>query len=61
MACICYPFHVKHAGRDYAPGEPIIVADAAPYIPHGAMEIPEPEENIHKLPRKKTANPKQET
>lgn len=36
MAWVKYPFHVKHDGVDYRPGEPIEVADAAEHLLRGA-------------------------
>lgn len=37
MAWVKYPFHVKHDGIDYRPGEPIEVADAAGHLLRGAV------------------------
>lgn len=36
MAWVKYPYHVKHDGVDYNPGEPIEVADAAGHLLRGA-------------------------
>lgn len=46
MAWVKYPFHVKHDGVDYGPGEPIEVADAAGHLLRGAAiaEAPAPAE-----------------
>lgn len=41
MAWVKYPFHVKHDGVDYRPGESIEVADAAGHLLRGAV-IAEP-------------------
>lgn len=59
MAFICYPFHVKHAGRDYAPGEPIQVSDPAPYTAKGARVAPDPEPENTKPARKRAAKPRE--
>lgn len=42
MMLVKYPYHVRHDGRDYAPGEPIEVEDAAGHLLRGAV-IVEPE------------------
>lgn len=60
MPCIKYPFHVKHAGREYAPGEAIAVKDAAKYIAQGATLVPENEAPKEKPARKKPAKAKPE-
>lgn len=60
MPCIKYPFHVKHAGREYAPGEAIRVKDAAPYLARGAVLVPENETPQPKPARKKPAKAKPE-
>lgn len=39
MAWIKYPFHVKHDGKEYKPGELIEVNDAAGYKLRGAVEV----------------------
>lgn len=59
MAWVKYPFHVKHDGVDYGPGEPIEVADAAGHLLRGAAitEAPAP---AGKLARKRrTAKPEE--
>lgn len=50
MARVKYPFHVKHDGVDYRPGEPIEVADAAEHLLRGAVIA---EEKPAKAPPKK--------
>ena len=45
MAWVKYPWHVKHDGVDYKPGEPIEVNDAAGHLLRGAViaqEQPKP-------------------
>lgn len=42
MARVKYPYHVKHDGVDYKPGEAIEVTDAAAHLLRGAV-IAEPE------------------
>lgn len=37
MTLIKYPYHVRHDGRDYAPGEPIAVEDATGHLKRGAV------------------------
>ena len=37
MMLVKYPYHVRHDGRDYAPGEPIAVDDAAVHLLRGAV------------------------
>lgn len=39
MAWVKYPFHVKHDGCDYKPGELIEVADPAGHKLRGAEEV----------------------
>ena len=50
MAWVKYPFHVKHDGVDYRPGEPIEVADAAGHLLRSAVIA---EEKPAKAPPKK--------
>lgn len=59
MAGIRYPYHVKHAGREYAPGEVIQVNDPAPYIERGAKIATEQIAAV-KPTRKKAVKPKEE-
>ena len=44
MAWVKYPWHVKHDGVDYKPGEPIEVNDAAGHLLRGAVIIPDQEQ-----------------
>ena len=60
MPYIQYPFHVKHAGREYAPGEAIAVKDAAQYLAQGATLVHENEVLQTKSTRKKPAKAKAE-
>ena len=60
MPYIKYPFHVKHAGREYAPGEAICVKDAAQYLERGATLVPETEAPQVKPARRKPAKAKTE-
>lgn len=39
MPWVKYPFHVKHDGVEYKPGEAIEVADATGHKLRGAVEI----------------------
>lgn len=43
MACVKYPFHVRHDGRDYEPGEWIEVEDAAGHLLRGAIAVKDDE------------------
>lgn len=60
MPYIKYPFRVKHAGREYAPGEAIAVKDAAQYLAQGAALVSENEAPQLKPTRKKPAKAKAE-
>ena len=51
MEKITYPFHVKHGGKHYAPGEPIRVEDAQAYVKQGAVLLTE--EKKQGRPKKK--------
>lgn len=51
MAWVKYPFHVKHDGVDYKPGESIEVADAAGHLLRSAV-IAEEKQPV-KPPRKR--------
>lgn len=58
MAWVKYPFHVKHDGTDYRPGEPIEVSDAAEHLLRGAAiaEAPvQPEKPVKKRRAAKAA------
>lgn len=59
MAWVKYPFHVKHDGVDYGPGEPIEVADAAGHLLRGAAiaEAPVPTEKPAR--KRRTAKPEE--
>ena len=61
MNWIRYPFHVKHDGRDYAPGVPIMVENAEEYLARGAELVPEDEIPKDKPARRRTAKAKAET
>lgn len=54
MTLVKYPYHVRHDGRDYAPGEPIAVDDASDHLKRGAVII-EADENPKTAPKKRRA------
>lgn len=54
MMLVKYPYHVRHDGRDYAPGEPIEVDDAAGHLLRGAV-IAEADESPKPAPKKRRA------
>ncbi|MBQ2433126.1 MAG: hypothetical protein II266_01735 [Clostridia bacterium] len=58
MPWVKYPFHVRHDGVDYAPGEEIEVESAAGHILRGATEVVRPVEDPEKpQPKRKTNAP----
>lgn len=54
MARVRYPYHVKHDGVDYKPGELIEVADAAEHLLRGAV-IAEDRQQDKPAPKRRRA------
>lgn len=52
MAYVKYPFHVKHNGVDYKPGDLIEVAEAVGHKLRGAVEV-----EVEAEPAEKRAKP----
>ena len=55
MAMIQYPWHVKHMGVNYAPGELIEVEDAAEYVRGGAVIAARDAPEAQARPRRRKA------
>lgn len=58
MATVTYPYHVRHNGRDYKPGEPIEL-DAAKDDLRGEVNAEETEKAAQPAKRRRTAKPKE--
>ena len=48
MAWVKYPYHVKHDGCDYKPGELIEIADPAGHKLRGAEVVEAPVQSVEK-------------
>lgn len=59
MAWVKYPFHVKHDGVDYGPGEPIEVADAAGHLLRGAAIADSPVPTEKPARKRRAAKPEE--
>lgn len=56
MPWVKYPFHVRHDGVDYAPGEEIEVESAAGHVLRGATEVARSDEEPKEAkPRRRQA------
>lgn len=55
MAYIKFPFHVKHDGRDYRPGEAIEVDNPEMYLLRGAVIADPPAAELPRPKRRKTS------